>query len=131
MTFRRRLSSKQRQQLYDSEAEKAREAGLGDFPICNICRQAIVAGALWDESHDPTKGHWLGGTETACAHRRCNRVHGQQIETPKFAKSERVRKRHLDITRSASPMSGGRDDRIKKTMRGEVVDRVTGQRPGS
>lgn len=125
--IRRRLSTKQREALYESEAHKAREAGRGEYPICNICGTVIIGGSLWDESHDPAKGHWLGGTETACAHRRCNRLHNNQIETPKFAKNERVRKRHLDFTRSQSPLPGGRDDDLMKKMNGETVLRSTGQ----
>lgn len=127
MTFRRRLTTRQREQLYESEAEKAREAGRGDYPLCNICSFPILRGREWDQSHDPTKGRWLGGLVTGIAHRKCNRNHGAQIENPKFAKSERIRKRHMDFTRSRSPMQGGRDDTIKKTFRGEVVLRSTGE----
>lgn len=127
--IRRRLTSKQREALYQSEADKAREAGLGDLPFCNICKMPILRGREWDVSHDPSKGRWLGGLVTGIAHRKCNRDHGAQVETPKFAKSERTLKRHLDFTRSRTPLPGGRDDSIKKTMRGDVVVRATGQSP--
>lgn len=129
MTFRRRLSTKQREALWQSEADKAEAAGLGVLPICNICRMPIVHGTLWDESHDPFKPLWLGGSVTGIAHRRCNRLHNNAHDTPAFAKSERVRKRFMDFTRARSPLPGGRDDDLKKTMRGEVVRRATGERP--
>lgn len=127
--IRRRLTSKQREALWQSEAEKACAAGLGEFPMCNICGFAILPAREWDESHDPTKPRWLGGKVTGIAHKKCNRDHNAQIDTPSFAKNERIRKRHLDFTRSRTPMAGGRDDTLKKTMRGEVVSRATGERP--
>lgn len=126
MIHRRRLTSPQRDELYRAECEKARAADRGDFAICNICSFPILPGREWDESHDPSKPHWLGGAVTGIAHRKCNRQHNHQFDTPLFAKNERVRKRHLDITRSRSPLPGGRDDPFKKTMAGAVVDRQTG-----
>jgi hypothetical protein len=129
MTFRRRLSSKQREQLYQAEAEKAREAGRGEFPICRLCNMPIIAGSLWDANHEANKPHWLGGEIDGISHKRCNRLHNNQVDTPLFAKSERVRKKHLDFTRSRSPMRGGRNDTIRKTMRGEVVPRLTRPAP--
>lgn len=123
MSFRRRLSTKQRKDLYDREVEKAREAGRGDFPICNLCDAAILPGSTWDESHPKHKPHWLGGTELACAHTRCNRRHNNEHDTPLFAKSERTIKKNLDIPRSRTPVPGGRDDTIGKRMSGEVFKR--------
>lgn len=128
--IRRRLTSKQREALYNSEAEKAREAGRGEFPICNICDTAIIGGSLWDESHDRHAPHWLtGASAEACAHRRCNRIHGQRHDVSLYAKSERTLKKFLDLKRSRTPMAGGRDDSIRKKMNGEVVLRATGQSP--
>lgn len=123
---RHRLTGKQREALYASEAKKAREAERGEFPICRLCDLPIVAGSLWDENHEAHKPAWLGGVTDGISHRRCNRLHNNHHDTPRFAKSERVRKRFLDLTRSRTPMAGGREDGIKKTMRGEVVDRTTG-----
>lgn len=123
---RRRLTTRQREELYESEATKARESGRGDYPICNICDQPIIPGSLWDESHQKHKPHWLGGIVEGCAHSRCNRSWNHTHDTPLFAKNERIRKRHMDFTRSRSPMAGGRNDTIKKTMSGKVIDRETG-----
>lgn len=125
--LRRRLTSKQREELYASEAEKAREDERGEFPICRLCDQPIIGGSLWDENHEGHKPAWLGGVTDGISHRRCNRLHNNRHDTPLFAKSERVRKRFLDFTRSRTPLPGGRDDGIKKTMRGEVVDRESGK----
>lgn len=125
--IRRRLSTKQREALYESEAGKAREAGRGEFPICNLCDMPITRGREWDESHDPTKPRWLGGQVTGIAHRRCNRLHNNSHDTPLYAKSERVRKRFMDFTRSQSPLPGGRDDDLMRKINGETVLRSTGQ----
>jgi hypothetical protein len=84
---RHRLTGKQREALYASEAEKAREAGNGDFPICALCHFPILPGREWNENHQGHKPRWLGGTVDGIS----------------------------------------RDDAIKKTMRGEVVDRATGE----
>lgn len=124
----RRLSTTDREKLYDAEAAKARELGLGDLPICNICNLPIDGVRQdWDESHEKHKPRWLGGEIEGIAHRRCNRKHNNEHDTPLYAKSKRVRQRYIGAKRAASPMQGGRDDRLKKTMRGRVIDRTTGQ----
>lgn len=124
--IRRRLTSKQREQLYESEAQKAREAERGEFPICRLCDQPVTRGSLWDENHSAHKPHWLGGEPDGLSHRRCNRLHNNKFDTPLFAKSERQRKRHLDFTRSRNPVPGGRADSIGKKMSGEVFRRDGG-----
>lgn len=123
----RRLSTRQREKLYESEAQKAREADRGKHPICNICGYQILPGRSWDESHDPSKPKWLGGLVTGIAHRKCNQLHNNRVDTPLYAKSERQRTKFLDLKRSRSPVPGGRYDSIKRTMSGRVVDRATGQ----
>lgn len=126
MTFRRRLSSKQREELYNSEVARALETGK-NHPECNLCPHPILPGQQWDASHHPLKPRWLSGEPaSAIAHRRCNRIWNNEHDTPAFARSERVRKSFLDLKRSRTPMQGGRDDSIKKTMRGDVVVRATG-----
>jgi hypothetical protein len=60
----------------------------------------------------------------------CDRVITYTRDIPQLAKSERVRDRHLGIIRPGMgprPLPGGRNDRLKKTIRGEVVDRRTGE----
>lgn len=127
MTFRRRLSSKQREALYQQEAAKAREEGRGEYPICRLCDMPITAGQLWDTNHEGHKPRWLGGQIDGISHRRCNALNAHTYATPLYAKSQRVRKKHLDFTRSATPLPGGRDDQIRKTMSGKVVLRSTGE----
>ena len=83
MTLRRRLSTSDREKLYDNEAAKAHELGLGELPICNICQHPIDGvKSAWDESHDPKIPNWLGGEVTGIAHRRCNRKHNNEHDTP-------------------------------------------------
>jgi hypothetical protein len=57
----RRLTTKQREELYDAEVAKARAAGRGDFPICNLCGVGIFPGQKWHVSHDPHRPRALGG----------------------------------------------------------------------
>lgn len=123
MTFRRRLSARAREELWKAQAAKARENERGEYPICVHCDEMILPGRLWDACHDPHKPRWMGGEIVGCGHMRCNRMHGSTHDTPKFAKNERIRKRHLDFTRSDNPLPGGRDDRLKKKLNGQVVQR--------
>lgn len=48
-----------------------------------------------------------------------------------FAKNNRERDKFLDIKRSRNPLPGGREDKRKRTMAGQVVDRETGERWGT
>lgn len=126
--IRKRLSSKQREALYQAEAEKARVAGLGDRPICNICCFPIIPPARWHESHNPFLPLALGGLTTGIAHDRCNLKHAHTRDVPLIAKVKRISEKFLDIRRSRTPFPGGRDDQIKKKITGEVVNRRTGER---
>ena len=128
MTFRRRLTTKQRRELYNSEAVKAKALGLGEHPICNIswCKQLVLPGQAWDESHDGVP-HAFGGNIVGVAHSRCNRLHGAKVVTPMVAKSKRVKDRFLDITRTFAPIPGGRNDDRKRGMNGVTVYRDSGK----
>jgi hypothetical protein len=126
-----RLSTKAREKLYDAEAAKARAAGRGDLPICNICDCPIDGKTqAWHESHDPTKPRWLGGEVTGIAHERCNLLHNNQHDTPLFAKNNRQRQGYIGAKVSAyRPMPGTKRSGIRKPMRpySDPVDRRTGQ----
>lgn len=124
----RRLSSRDREKLYDAEAAKAAASGRGPHPICNIC-DAPIDGVRqdWDESHDPVKPRWLGGLVTGIAHRRCNRRHNNEHDTPLFAKGRRVRQYYIGARVAGQPMQASRTDRIKQKMDGTIVDRDTGR----
>lgn len=122
MTFPR-SRTKQREALYADECHKALASGRGEYPICRLCDQPIAPGSLWDINHEAHMPKWLGGAVDGISHRRCNRIHNNEVDTPLFAKNERVRRKHLDLPRSATPVPGGRGDRLKKKMNGDVVER--------
>jgi hypothetical protein len=113
--------TKAREALYARECEKARAAGLGNYPICRLCELPIMPGSLWDINHEAHKPRWLGGVVDGISHKRCNRIHNNKIDTPLYAKSERQRKGFLDLRRSSNPLPGGREDRLQKKMDGSVV----------
>lgn len=121
MTFRK-LSTTKREELYDHWR------GDAQFPLCNLCSMPIHPGQDWDESHSKHKPRWLGGPVEGLAHRRCNRRHNNQYDTPLFHKSNRIRQKHIRAWRPRTQLPGGRDDPRKRTMAGEVVDRKTGER---
>jgi len=131
LLIRHRLSTTDREKLYDSEAAKARELGLGDLPICNICGTPIDGvKSAWDESHNPKIPHWLGGEVTGIAHRRCNRQHNNEHDTPLYWKTKRVRQRYIGARATASrPMPGTHASGIKIPMRPRArpIDRRTGK----
>lgn len=123
-----RLSSRDREKLYDAEAAKARGAGRGNLPICNICSLPIDGvRQAWDVSHDPTLPKWLGGDAVALAHRRCNRLWNNRHDTPLYFKVKRIRQHHIGAKVSQRPLPGGRDSPIKIKIGRQVVDRRTGQ----
>lgn len=115
----RRLSTTAREQLYNAEAEKAREQGRGDLPICNICGTPIDGvRQRWDVSHDPTKPRWMGGDITGIAHARCNKQHAADHDTPKFAKNNRLRQRNIGARVSSHrPLIGTLASGIKLPLR--------------
>lgn len=130
---RRRLNSKGRADLYEREAEKARDNGQGDYPRCNIpfCGQPVRPGERWVESHWP-KPHAWAGTATGIAHHKCNHDWWSRHEAPMMAKVSRVRRNYIGATVSDTPLPGGRDDRLKRTMKGKTVLHESGEpwRPG-
>lgn len=124
------LSSRAREQLYDAEAAKARAAGLGNLPICNICKLPVDGvRSRWHESHDPHIPKWLGGEVTGIAHARCNLEHAYRIDTPLFHKNNRIRQKFIGAkTRKSRPMVGTRDSNIKlRVGGGRPIDRRTGR----
>lgn len=131
MTRRARLTSKQREALYDVETAKARAAGLGEYPICNICRLPIQGfRERWHESHDPHLPHALGGSVTGIAHERCNLEHNWRVDTPMVAKNKRVRQRYIGAkSPSRRPLPGGRASPFKIKIGGGVELRRQHRRP--
>jgi 5-methylcytosine-specific restriction enzyme A len=113
---RRKLSSSQREALYDRCCE------VNGLPICNIpwCGQPVLTTQRWVESHYPVP-HALGGQETGIAHERCNRLFASEVEVPIIAHVKRVRRRHIGAFVSRNPLPCGRGSKFKKTMSGKVV----------
>jgi hypothetical protein len=122
-----RLSSTTREELYDAEVAKAKAAGRGDLPICNLCDGPIGKGQRWHVSHDPLIPRWMDGQVTGIAHARCNMLHNNRHDTPLYHKVKRNRQKDIGAYRSSMPMRGGRDSDEKKKLNGLVVDRRTNE----
>lgn len=129
-----RLSSSAREKLYDAEAAKAKAAGLGELPICNLCHSPIDGTRQrWHESHDPHIPKHMGGDVTGIAHERCNLKHNNDHDTPLYWKTKRARWRHIGArVAQGKALPGTRASGIKKPFRGPPIDRNTGEpwRPG-
>lgn len=111
----RSLTTKQREQLYDSCR------GSNIFPACNICKLPIGPGQKWHQSHDPLLPGAIGGKVTGIAHSRCNLEHAHAIDVPLIAKNKRQRQKHIGAFRSSSrPMPGTKRSGIRKRMNGNV-----------
>lgn len=126
MTFpRHRLTSKQRQALYESESAKALASGRGEHPICNICNLPVQPGQEWHDSHNKYLPHAAGGERDGIAHARCNLKHNNEHDTPLVAKLKRIAQKHSGAYRSANPMRGSRDHpwQEKQKLNGTVVRR--------
>lgn len=114
---RRRLSSKQREELYD------RCRGNNEFPTCNLCGLPVDGTREpWDESHEGAP-HALGGTETGVAHRVCNQRDNHLNVTPMVAKAKRGRQKHIGAFQTRHKLPGGRGSGVKKKIGGGVVAR--------
>jgi 5-methylcytosine-specific restriction protein A len=111
---RRRLTTRQRQELLDRENH-----------ACHLCNGRIRPGDAWDVSHEIALE--LGGADDEknrrAAHRKCHREHTAKSDIPAIAKLKRVRAKHTGAFQSANPMPGGRNSPFKKKMNGQVVMR--------
>lgn len=124
---RLRLSSSERERLYRAEAAKAVTEGRGEYPICRLCDLPVTPGQAWDVNHESHKPRWLGGEIDGISHRRCNRDHNNEHDTPLYHKVARVRRKHNGSFRAQSPMRFGRDDAIKQSIDGTPRYRATGK----
>jgi hypothetical protein len=130
MAYRAMFNAKQREDLWLRCRTTAYLDGRGDgtICICNLCDLPVYPTDAWDESHDPAKPKSFGGKAVGVAHRRCNRDHGAQVVTPAKAKSDRVRRRALGITRPGMgrhAMPAGRRSNEKRKIGGGVEPRLT------
>jgi len=127
MSFPRRQSSTRREAVYEA-ALAATQAQLpgAEHPLCNICGLWVTPGQRWHESHMPAPHAITGAPPDGIAHDRCNLERAAKHDVPLIAHVRRVRRRFIGAHRSRNPMRGGRDDNMKRTMDGHVVDRRTG-----
>lgn len=128
MATRWQFGTKHRDYLYSECKTAAQLAGLGNFPICNICQIEVLPIDAWDESHAPEHPKVFGGKSKAIAHRKCNRDHGAQVVVPLVAKADAVRKKFLGITGPGlgkHPMQAGRRSGISRGMDGRIKPRLT------
>ena len=126
--YKPRFNSLRREALWFAERLRARNAGRGGLPICNICDLPVAEIDAWDESHHPAHPKVFGGRSVGIAHHRCNLEHGAKMVTPAKAKADRVRRFHIGAAGPGLgrfPMRGGRRDRIRKTMNRGVVERLS------
>lgn len=119
---RKRLTSAQREALWNSEAAKTNAAGRGVHPLCNLCGAPVFPGQKWHVSHIGAPAA-LGGTTIGIAHGPCNLRDNHENVTPMVAKAKRTYRKHIGAHVSARPMDGSRDSRFKKRMDGTVERR--------
>lgn len=127
MAMKYRFGSRHRDELYSGAKVAAYLAGRGEFPICPHCDLPVTPDQAWDEAHVGTP-KCFGGKSKMVGHRECNQRDNHLNVTPAFAKSERVRKRHVGITGPGlgrHPMRCGRRSRETKTMGRGVQRRTT------
>jgi hypothetical protein len=122
---RKRLTSAQREELWDSEVAKTLASGRGQFPICNICGNGIFPGQEWHVSHNKHLPHAIGGDVDGISHARCNLDHNHAIDTPLVAKVKRQRQKHIGAFQRSvfNRLPCGRDSQWRKKLTGEVVPR--------
>lgn len=116
-----------RYRLWQREAMNNYLAGGGYVAACNLCGEPVPFKGEWHESHDGTP-RCFGGRRTGVAHADCNLEDGRKNVTPAFAKSNRVRARHIGASGPGLgryPMRAGRRSRWSKTMSGGLQPRLT------
>jgi hypothetical protein len=124
-----RLSSSAREKLYDAEAAKASAAGLGNLPICNICKLPVDGiRQRWHASHDPKIPKHMGGEIAGIAHEACNTRHNNTHDTPLFHKVNRVRQRYIGAkVAKGRPMPGTKASGLKTPFHSRPIDRRTNE----
>lgn len=127
MAFTPTFKSLQRRRLWECEAAKAKAAGLGDLPICNICELPVETND-WHRSHHPLHPRAFSGRDVGVAHADCNLIHGRKVVVPAVARSNRARNRFVEQRRTFAgsgryPMRGGIESRDTKTFKRGVQTR--------
>lgn len=128
MAYKAQFGTKARDYLYSREKHFAGRTGRGNFPICPHCNLPVTPDQAWDEAHvDIPRA--FGGKTTAVGHRDCNQRDNHEVVTPRFAKANRVYKKHVGIIVAGlgpHAMGAGRRSALTKTMRNGVQPRLTG-----
>lgn len=112
---RKRISAKMRVEIFE------RHKG-----VCHMCGLRVVAGQVWEVSHEiPLE---CGGaddeTNWKVAHRSCHRHHTATVDIPTIAKVKRIRQKHLGAKLpSRNTLPGGKNSEWKRTLDGRVVPR--------
>src|SRR4029077_7132784 len=128
MPIRYMFNSRKREQLWLREKGKARIAGRGPLPICNLCDRAVREQDAWDESHVPHMPKAFGGKVTGIAHHLCNITHGATVVRKAVEKSNRVRRKHIGAAGRGLgryPMRGGPRGAFKIGVGGGRQPRTT------
>jgi hypothetical protein len=121
---RKRLSNKARELLYRAVLAKQQALGLANaLPLCNICGLEIARGIKWHESHMPAPHAITGAPADGIAHPKCNLDRAHKHDAPLIAHSARQHQKDIGAYLSRSPMRGGRNDKLKRTMAGRTVPR--------
>lgn len=116
-----------RSELWRRDALNAYLEGRGRFPICPHCDLPVIPGQAWDKCHVGA-ARWSGGRRLQVGHRLCNQLHNHRVDTPAFAKSNRVRNNHIGASGPGlgkHPMRAGRRSQLSKSMRHGLVVRLT------
>lgn len=95
------------------------EASDGHCWRCELKIEKPRYGVNWVLGHCKNP-HWLGGAELAAEHVACN-VRDAKVQTKLAAKSVRIRARAAGIKKRSRPFPGGKDDKRKRKVSGEVV----------
>lgn len=123
-----RLTTKQREVLWDTEAAKALAAKRGPYPICNICDLPVTPGQNWHDSHNKYWPRAVGGQRDGIAHAKCNLRHNNLHDTPLVAKVKRQRQSYIHAKVSNSrPLAGTIASGIRKPLNGPPVWRDSGR----
>lgn len=115
---RRRLTAKQREELWDAEAANAVAAKRGQYPICALCNLPVTPGQDWHDSHNKYWPRAVGGERDGLAHARCNLRWNNIHDTPLVAKVKRQRQSFIRARESRRPLPGSRASGIRIPMDG-------------
>lgn len=96
--------------------------------VCQITGRKIQTGDQWDLDHEVAL---INGGENRESNLRpvLRTAHRKKTaeDVRAKAKSDRIRKKHLGLHKTLSPLPGGRGHHLKRTVDGRVINRETGE----